>query len=83
MLFKTLPELEYVFNKSTDIAIATMDYHAKLFTVTLEYFNQVTDRMFYTYTVKAAESVNGATEYAKENITSNKKKVANLFGDSK
>jgi hypothetical protein len=83
MLFKTLPELEFAFNKSTDIVIATMDYQAKLFTDTLEYFNSVTDRMFYTYTVKAAESVNNVTEYAKENITTGKKKVANIFGDSK
>lgn len=82
-MFKQLPEAEYIVNKATDFTIATMNYHTKLFTDTLEYFNTVTDKMFYTYTVKAAESVNAATEYAKENITSNQKKVANLFGNSK
>lgn len=83
MLFKTIPEAEYIFNKTTDIMIATIDFQGKLFTTTLEYVNAVTDKMFYTYTVKAAETVNSATEYAKENITSNSKKVANLFGNSK
>lgn len=82
-MFKQLPELEYVVNKTTDIAIETINYQSKLFTDTLEYFNKVTDKMFYTYTIKAAESVNAATEYAKENITTQKAKVANLFGNSK
>lgn len=82
-MFKQLPETEFVFNKAVDIGLATIDYQAKMFTNTLEYFNQVTDKMFYTYTVKAAESVNTATEYAKENITTGSKKVANLFGNSK
>ena len=83
MIFKQLPESEYVFNKVTDVTIATIEYHGKLFTTTLEYINAITDKMFYTYTTKAAESVNAATEYAKENITTNNKKVANLFGNSK
>lgn len=82
-MFKQFPESEYVFNKVTDVTVATINYHAKLFTDTIDYINQVTDKMFYTYTVKAAESVNAATDYAKENITANQKKVANLFGTGK
>lgn len=82
-MFKAFPEAEYFVNKTTEVTKATIDFQSKLFTDTLEYFNTITDKMFYTYTVKAAESVNAATEYAKENITSNQKKVANLFGNSK
>jgi hypothetical protein len=83
MLFKLIPEAEYAFNKVTDASLATLDFQGKMFTTTLEYINTVTDKMFYTYTVKAAESINAATDYAKENITTNNKKVANLFGNSK
>jgi hypothetical protein len=37
--------------------------------------------MFYTYTEKAAETVNAATEYAKENIKDTK--ITKLFGSGK
>lgn len=82
-MFKDLPELNTVVEKSTSIAIQTIEFQRTLFAETLKYFNDVTDKMFYTYTVKAAETVNSATEYAKENITTGQKKVANLFGNSK
>lgn len=79
-MFKTFPEVEFTFNKSIDAGLAAIDYQAKLFTTTLEYINEVTDKMFYTYTLKAAETVNSATDYAKENIKSNRKKVAEILG---
>ena len=81
--FKDIPEINQVVNKATDIAIKTIDFQKAIFAESMKYFNAVTDKMFYTYTTKAAESVNSATEYAKENITANQKKVANLFGNSK
>ncbi len=83
MIFKQLPELEFVLNKTADVTVATIEFQGKIFTDTLEYINEITDKMFYTYTVKAAETVNTATEYAKENITSSKSKVANLFGNTR
>lgn len=82
-MFKTFPELETMFDKTADFTKATLDYQANLFTNSLDYFNAVTDKMFYTYTVSTADAVNKATEYAKENITANKKKVSTLFGFSK
>lgn len=78
-----VPEVEMTIDKVTDMAVQTIDYQKAVFSETLKYFNEITGKMFYTYTVSAAESVNNATEYAKENISNSKKKVANLFGNSK
>lgn len=80
-MFKNFPEINQAIDKATGIAIQTLDYQKALFSETLKYFNDVTDKYFYTYTVQTAEAVNKGMEYAKENI--NKSKVANLFGDSK
>jgi hypothetical protein len=83
MFAKTLetPELEYAVNKSIDATIATIEFQGDILTKSLEFFNQVTDKMFYTYTVKAAETINTATENAKENIS--KLKTYNVFGSGK
>jgi hypothetical protein len=80
MFFKNLPEVEFAFNKSIDTTLSAVEYQSKLFTTTLEFVNEVTDKMFYTYTAKAAETVNSATDYAKENIKTSRKKVADLLG---
>ena len=55
-------------NKSKDVAVKAVDYNNALFKESLKFFNDVTDKFFYTYTVKAAEAVNQSTEYAKELI---------------
>lgn len=82
-MFKDIPEISEVIDRVTNVTLQTIDYQKSLFSETMKYFNGITDKMFYTYTVKAAETVNSATEYAKENITTSKAKVANLFGNSK
>jgi hypothetical protein len=80
-MFKAFPELEYYTTKSTNLMVDTIEFQGILFTKSLEYFNKITDRMFYTYTEKAAETVNAATEYAKENIKDTK--ITKLFGSGK
>jgi hypothetical protein len=80
-MLKSLPEFEHVITKSTNIMVDTIEFQESVLIKSLEYFNKITDRMFYTYTEKAAETVNAATEYAKENIKN--PKVANLFGSGK
>jgi hypothetical protein len=80
-MFKLFPELEYYFTKSTNLLVDAIEFQGMVYTKGLEYFNKNTDRMFYTYTERAAESITAATEYAKENITNSK--IPNLFGHSK
>lgn len=75
------PELEYAVNKSIDLTVSTIEFQGSILTKSLEFFNEVTDKMFYTYTVKAAESINAATDNAKENIS--KLKSYNVFGSGK
>lgn len=80
-MFKSVPEFENIAIKSTNFMVDTMEFQKGLYVKFLEYFDQITDRMFHTYMDKAAETVNDATEYAKENIKN--QKVANLFGSGK
>jgi len=80
-MFKAFPELEYYTTKSTNLMVDTIEFQGIMFTKSLEYFNKITDRMFYTYTERAAETVNAATEYAKENIKDTK--ITKLFGSGK
>jgi hypothetical protein len=80
-MFKSLPEFENIAVKSTSFMVDTMEFQKSVYIKSLEYFNQITDRMFYTYTEKASETIEAATEYAKENIK--QQKVANLFGSGK
>jgi len=83
MLFKTLPEAEYAFNKTTDVMVSTIDFNTTMVTKSMEYFNQVTDKMFYAWTVQAADTINKVSDYAKENITESKTKIVDLLGDTK
>lgn len=78
-MINNFPEINTVINKSFDVAAAAIDYNAKVFTDTIDFVNQITDKMFYTYTVKAQETVKAATEYAKENIATGKTKVKGVF----
>lgn len=78
-MIKTFPEIDTVINKSFDVAAAAIDFNNKVFTDTIDFVNQITDRMFYTYTVKAQETVKAATEYAKENIATGKTKVKSVL----
>ena len=81
--FKDIPEINQVINKATDIAIKTIDFQKAIFAESMKYFNDVTDKYFYAFTVQTAEAANKSVEYAKENITTGSKKVANLFANSK
>ena len=57
-----------VVTKSKDLAIKTIDFNEIIFKESLKFFNEATDKFFYTYTVKAADAVSQTTEYAKEFI---------------
>jgi hypothetical protein len=83
MLFKILPEVEYAFNKTTDVMVSTIDFNTVMTSKSIDYFNQVTDRMFYTWTVQAIDAINKVSNYAKENITESKTKIVDLFGNTK
>jgi hypothetical protein len=82
-MFKDFPEVEYVINKTASTIATTIDFNTTLFTKSLEYFNQVTDKMFYAWTVQASDSINKVSDYAKENINETTTKVTSLFGDRK
>ena len=67
-------------NKSKEMAIKVVDYNEAVFKESIKLFNDMTDKFFYTYTVKAAEAVNQSTVYAKEFIQTGT--VKSLFGNS-
>ena len=69
-----------VVTKSKEAAIKVVDYNEAVFKESLKLFNDMTDKFFYTYTVKAAEAVNQSTGYAKEFIQTGT--VKSLFGNS-
>jgi hypothetical protein len=80
---KHFPELEYAVNKTVSNIATTIDFNTALFTKSLEYFNDITDKMFYAYTVKVAESLNTVSDHAKENIQKTTNQIVELFGDRK
>ncbi len=61
-------DLAFVVNKSKEVATSTVDFGNTIFNEGLKFFNEITNKTFYTYTVRAAEANNQATEYAKEFI---------------
>jgi hypothetical protein len=77
-----LPEVEYVINKTASNIATTIDFNTTIFTKSMEYFNQLTDKMFYAWTVQAADAINSISDHAKENIKSSTK-IVELFGDRK
>jgi hypothetical protein len=82
-MFNHFPEAEYIINKTTSNIATTIDFNTLLFTKSLEYFNQITDKMFYAYTIKAADTLNNVSDYAKENINQSTTKIVELFGSRK
>ena len=66
--------------KSKSAAVKAVDFNNTLFKESMKFFNDVTDKFFYTYTVKATEAVNQSTEYAKEFIQTGT--VKSVFGNS-
>lgn len=82
-MFKHFPEAEYLINKTADVAACTIDLNNSIFHQSLKFFNEITDKMYYSYTVKAAESLNTVSDYAKENIKKTQSQIVDLFGDRK
>jgi len=76
------PEVEYIVNKTASNIATTIDFNTTLFTKSLEYLNEITDKMFYAWTVQAADAINKVSDHAKENIKSSTK-IVELFGDRK
>ena len=54
--------------KSKSFATKAVDFNNIIFKESLKFFNEVTDKYFQTYTVKASEAADKSTEYAKEFI---------------
>jgi hypothetical protein len=77
------PEVEFAINKTASTVSSTIDFNTAVFTKSLEYFNEVTDKMFYAWTVQASDSINKVSDYAKENINQSTTKIVELFGDRK
>ena len=82
-MFKDFPEAEYIINKTASNIATTIDFNTSLFTKSMEYFNEITDKMFYAWTVQASDSLNKVSDYAKENITESSTKIVELFGNRK
>lgn len=66
--FPKTNDFAFVVNKSKEVATSTVDFGNTIFNEGLKFFNEITNKTFYTYTVRAAEANNQATEYAKEFI---------------
>jgi hypothetical protein len=77
------PEVEFAINKTANAVTATIDFNTNVYTKSLEYFNEITDKMFYAWTSKAAESLNTVSDHAKENITETTTKIVALLGGGK
>jgi hypothetical protein len=82
-MFKQLPEIESYVNKAVRNVQATIDFNTVLFIKSLEYFNTVTDKAFFAWTNQVADSLNTASDYAKENVTESTTKVTKLFANGK
>ena len=66
--------------KSKDIAVKAIDFNEIIFKESLNFFNDITDKFFYTYTLKAAEAVNQTSGYAKEFIQTGTVKALSTGG---
>ena len=73
--FLKVPQIDEMSAKATELGLQAIDYNETLFKETLKFFNNATDKFFYTYTVNMADAVSKGTEYAKEAVTQ-----AGLFG---
>jgi hypothetical protein len=66
--FPKTNDFAFAVNKTKDVAVSTVDFGNTLFNESLKFFNEITGKTFYTYTVKAAEAHTQVTDYAKEFI---------------
>ena len=66
--FPKTNDFAFAVNKTKDVAASTVDFGNTLFNESLKFFNEITGKTFYTYTVKAAEAHTQVTDYAKEFI---------------
>lgn len=67
-MFKDIPEAEFIVNKTVSNISSTIDFGTSVYIKSLEYFNEITDKMFYSWTHQFAENINTANEYTKKNI---------------
>lgn len=74
-------ELNQFAEKANTFAVKSLDFQFGVTKQTVDFFDSITDKKFYTYTQKALETVRTMNEYAKENIT--KIKDASVFGSGK
>jgi len=79
-MFKNLPEAEFIVNKTSSNIVSTIEFNTAFLIKSLEYYNKLTDNMFFAWTNQTAETLNTATDYAKENITQSQDKIVKLFG---
>jgi hypothetical protein len=82
-MFKHFPEAEYIINKTASNIATTIDFNTAVYTKSLEYFNQLTDKMFYAWTLKASDTINTVSDYTKNTLDESKSKIVELFGDRK
>lgn len=61
-----VPELDEAVKKSTNVTIKALEFQELLFRESLDFFNDITDKAFYTYGVQAEKAITKGTEYAKE-----------------
>ena len=63
-----VPELNDAVKKTTDVTIKALEFQELIFKESLDFFNDITDKAFYTYGVQAEKAITKGTEYAKEAI---------------
>jgi len=80
-MINAFPELKTFVDKTTDISIKSIDFGTNMVRESLNYFDNVTDKAFYTYSKNIVDVTNKVAEYAKETIKS--QKAPNLFSTSK
>ena len=73
-------QIDDMVEKTKIIATKTVEFNNTMFKESLKFFNDVTDKYFYTYTSKVAEASEKGTEYAKEFIKTGQ--VKSLFANS-
>jgi poly-beta-hydroxyalkanoate depolymerase len=69
-----------MFDKQKNLAIKAVDFNKEMADLSLKFFDEITEKYFYTYTLKASEMVKQGTENAKEFIKTGA--VKTVFGNS-
>lgn len=83
MFFKQLPQFETAFDQTVSNIHATIDFNKELFAKSIDFFNELTDKKFVSVSSQVAESINKATDYAKENIKTSTGNFRTLLGIAK